>query len=79
MLRLRQRVSFQNTHQFYNTAMLPNDSPRFSELGHISDGLSSQGLEGFDWVQELHDALEASHVDDGSEDFPIVTNPDQDF
>lgn len=59
--------------------MLPDDPPGLPELGHVGDGLGCQSLELVDRVQQLDDALKTPLVDDSSEDFPIVTNSDQDF
>lgn len=59
--------------------MLPDDPPGLSELGHVGDGLSCQGLELFDRVQQLDDALKTPLADDSSENFSVVTNSDQDF
>lgn len=73
------RKGTKNPHQFHDAAVLPDDPPGLPELGHVGDGLSRQSLELFDRVQQLDDALKTPLADDSSEDFPVVTNSDQDF
>lgn len=75
----RGRKGTKKTHQFHDAAVLPDDPPGLPELGHVGDGLSRQSLELFDRVQQLDDALKTLLTDDSSEDFPVVTNSDQDF
>lgn len=71
---------FGRTYQFSDAAVLPDYSPRPAELGHVGDRLGSQGLELLDrWVQDGHDTLQASHVNDGSTDLHVVANLPEDF
>lgn len=69
----------QKPNQFHDATVLPDDPPGLPELGHVGDGLSRQSLELFDRIQQLDNALKAPLADDSSEDFPVVTNSDQDF
>lgn len=69
----------EKTHQFHNTAVLPDDPPCLPELGHVGNGLCCQSLELLYRIQQLHDALKTPLADYSSEDFLVETNSDQDL